>query len=36
MIQGRQKEETNEKIIEIINKGKIRYTEEKKQKKERI
>ena len=36
MIQGRQKEETKEKIIEIINKGKIRYTEEKKQKKERM
>ena len=35
MIQGRQKEETKEKIIEIINKSKneYKYTEEKKQKK---
>ena len=36
MIQGRQKEETKEKIIEIINKGKNRYTEDKKQKQESI
>ena len=36
MIKGRQKEETKEKIIEIINKSKNGYTEEKKQKKENI
>ena len=36
MIKGRQKEETKEKIIEIINKSKNEYTEEKKQKKESI
>ena len=36
MIQGRQKEEIKEKIIEILNKGKNGYTEEKKQKQESI
>ena len=36
MIQERQKEETKEKIIEIINKGKNGYTEDKKQKQESI
>ena len=36
MIQGRQKEETKEKIMEIINKVKNGYTEDKKQKQESI